>query len=105
MTEDHTLQLKVAAILSWNIHSSSSMLAEQSPSDVRTYVLYVDSQWVVWWVWCGGCDGCGVLCDGCAVLCCGGCGGCGVVDVMGEGWWVWVVLCCVVGVVAVGWWM
>ena len=52
VTEDHTLQLKVAAILSWNIHCSSSMLAEQSPSDV----CIVGGCGVVWWVWWGGCD-------------------------------------------------
>ena len=54
VTEDHTLQLKVAAILSWNIHCSSSMLAEQSPSDV-CIVSGVVWCGVVGVVWCGGC--------------------------------------------------
>ena len=74
VTEDHTLQLKVAAILSWNIHCSSSMLAEQSPSDVcivSGWCGVVGVVGVMWWVWCGvvgvmwwgvvWCGGCGVL--------------------------------------------
>lgn len=34
VTKDRTLQLKVAAILSWHIHANSALLVEQSPTDV-----------------------------------------------------------------------
>ena len=52
VTEDHQLQLKVAAILSRNIHANGTLLAEQSSADVCGF-LVVWSSVVCGVVWCG----------------------------------------------------